>query len=88
VKRPGVLLSPSFRSAEKVNRKLKSGDVLNALAEVIPQRGVPKYLRSDNGSEFIAREVQDWFQELGVGTIYIDPGSLWQNEYVEPSGAR
>jgi len=67
----------------EVNRKLKSGDVLNALAEVIPQRGVPKYLRSDNGSEFIAREVQDWFQELGVGTIYIDPGSPWQNGHIE-----
>ncbi len=46
-------------------------------------RGVPRYLRSDNGSEFIAREVQEWFKEIGVGTIYIDPGSPWQNAHVE-----
>jgi putative transposase len=46
-------------------------------------RGVPKYLRSDNGSEFIAREVQDWFKEMGIGTIYIDSGSPWQNGHVE-----
>lgn len=64
-------------------RSLKSGDVLSALVEVIAQRGVPKYLRSDNGSEFIARQVQDWFREMGIGTIYIDPGSPWQNGHIE-----
>lgn len=69
--------------AIRVERKLRSGDVLNILSEVMATRGVPMYLRSDNGSEFIAREVQDWFKELGIGTIYIDPGSPWQNPYVE-----
>lgn len=66
-----------------VERKLRSGDVLNVLAEVMAQRGVPKYIRSDNGSEFIARELQEWLRELGIGTIYIDPGSPWQNGHVE-----
>jgi putative transposase len=67
----------------EVDRRLRSGDVLGALAGVMAWRGVPKYLRSDNGSEFIAREVQDWFKEMGIGTIYIDPGSPWQNGHVE-----
>lgn len=67
----------------EVARKLRSGNVLDALAEVMAQRGAPEYIRSDNGSEFIAREVQEWFSELGIGTIYIDPGSPWQNGHVE-----
>lgn len=67
----------------EVARKLRSGDVLDALAEVMAQQGSPEYIRSDNGSEFIAREVQEWFGELGIGTIYIDPGSPSQNGHVE-----
>ena len=69
--------------AIRVERKLRSADVLNVLAEVMAQRGVPRFIRSDNGSEFIAKEVQEWLKELGIGTIYIDPGSPWQNAHVE-----
>ena len=50
---------------------------------MMARRGVPKYIRSDNGSEFIAKEVQQWLKELEIGTIYIDPGSPWQNGHVE-----
>jgi len=57
--------------------------VLNALAAVMAGRRVPKYLRSDNGPEFIAVEVQQWLGEVGIGTIYIEPGSPWQNGHVE-----
>lgn len=46
-------------------------------------RGVPQHIRSDNGSEFIAREVQDWFGEIGIKTIYIELGNPWQNGHVE-----
>ena len=67
----------------EVGRKLRSKEVLNALAEVMARRGVPKYLRSDNGPEFIAREVQEWLAEMGIGTIYIEPGSPWENGHVE-----
>ena len=56
----------------QVARKLRSSEVLNALAEVMDGRRVPKYLRSDNGPEFIAVEVQQWLGEVGIGTIYID----------------
>ena len=72
----------------RVSRKLKAKDVLDALAEAMAERGVPAHIRSDNGPEFIAREVQDWLEEMGICTIYIDPGSPWQNGHVEPSGAR
>ncbi|NNF07897.1 MAG: IS3 family transposase [Candidatus Eisenbacteria bacterium] len=64
-------------------RRLRSKDVLDALAEAMAERGVPTYIRSDNGSEFIAKDVQDWVREMGIGTIYIDPGSPWQNPFVE-----
>ena len=67
----------------QVARKLRSSEVLNALAEVMAGRRVPKYLRSDNGPEFIAVEVQQWLGKMGIGTIYIEPGSPWQNGYVE-----
>tara|TARA_Y100000589_G_C27105851_1_gene610032 strand:- start:104 stop:859 length:756 start_codon:yes stop_codon:yes gene_type:complete len=69
--------------AIKVDRRFRAKDVVNALAEVMARRGVPKYIRSDNGSEFIAKEVQQWLKELEIGTIYIDPGSPWQNGHVE-----
>jgi transposase InsO family protein len=67
----------------EVGRKLKSKDVLDALAEAMAERGVPHHIRSDNGPEFIARDVQDWLAEMGICTIYIDPGSPWQNGHVE-----
>ena len=67
----------------QVARKLRSSEVLNALAEVMAGRSVPKYLRSDNGPEFIAGEVQQWLGQMGIGTIYIEPGSPWQNGHVE-----
>ena len=46
--------------------------------------GTPEYLRSDNGSEFRARIVRGWLETLGVTTLFIAPGSPWENGYVEP----
>ena len=66
-----------------VDRALKSKDVLDALAEAMAERGVPGHLRSDNGPEFIAKDVQDWLAEMGIATIYIEPGSPWQYGHVE-----
>lgn len=46
-------------------------------------RGVPDHVRSDNGSEFTAKVVRDWLQRIGVKTLYIEPGSPWENGYIE-----
>jgi transposase InsO family protein len=64
-------------------RALKAADVLEWLEKAIGQHGAPEFLRSDNGSEFIARIVQRWLKANNIKTIYIDPGSPWQNGFVE-----
>ena len=67
----------------RADRALRAADVLEWLKRAIEQHGAPEYLRSDNGPEFIAREVQRWLAEHQIRTIYIDPGSPWQNGFVE-----
>lgn len=66
-----------------VARKLTSEDVLERLTDLFIRRGVPKYIRSDNGSEFTARAVRRWLGRVGVRTLYIEPGSPWENGYLE-----
>ena len=66
-----------------VARKLSSEDVLERLSDLFVRRGVPTYLRSDNGSEFTASKVRQWLTRLGVTTLFIEPGSPWENGYVE-----
>jgi putative transposase len=65
--------------AISVKRSQKSVDVQEALAQVMKERGHPCYLRSDNGSDFIEKSVQKWLKEKGVASIFIEPGSPWQN---------
>lgn len=69
--------------AIKVRRNLKSGDVLECLTELFCIKGIPDYIRSDNGSEFTARHVRKWLHELGVKTLFVEPGSPWENGYIE-----
>jgi transposase InsO family protein len=66
-----------------VERGLRSEQVLDRLAELFVSRGTPAYIRSDNGSEFTARRVRQWLWYVGVETLYIEPGSPWENGYVE-----
>lgn len=66
-----------------VGRSLNSEDVLARLTELFVFRGVPEHIRSDNGSEFTARAVRGWLERLGVKTLYIEPGSPWENGYNE-----
>ncbi|MDB4370442.1 hypothetical protein N9Z23_04025 [Akkermansiaceae bacterium] len=63
--------------AIRPERSLRSGDILNASSEVMGDRGVPQFIRSNNEPEFIAKEVQSWLEEMRIGTIYIDPDSPW-----------
>src|SRR5580693_9897516 len=67
----------------RADRALRSKDVLEWLGKAIKEHGAPQYLRSDNGSEFIAKEVQRWLAQNQIKTIYIEPASPWQNGFVE-----
>jgi transposase InsO family protein len=62
---------------------LTSQDVLTALFTLFITRGVPSYIRSDNGPEFTAKAVRQWLSNLGVATLFIEPGSPWENGYIE-----
>ena len=66
-----------------VARKLSSDDVLERLAWLMATRGVPEHIRSDNGPEFTAQVVREWLEKVGVKTLFIEPGSPWENGYVE-----
>ena len=69
--------------ALEVGRHFTSGDVLTVLEYLFEVRGAPKHIRSDNGPEFIAKAVRRWLATQGVNTLFIEPGSPWQNAYVE-----
>jgi len=53
------------------------------LFQLILFRGIPEHIRSDNGSEFTARAIRKWLNSLGVKTLFIEPGSPWENGYIE-----
>jgi putative transposase len=74
--------------AIRIDRKLKSIDVIDALSDLFVLRGVPGHIRSDNGPEFVAKAVQEWIAAVGAKTAYIAPGSPWENGYVESFNAR
>ena len=66
-----------------VAKKLTSEDVLERLSDLFVCKGVPDHIRSDNGSEFTAKSVREWLGRVGVKTLFIEPGSPWENGYVE-----
>jgi len=66
-----------------VGRRIHSHDVLYTLADLFIRRGIPAHIRSDNGPEFCAKAVREWLSRLGVGTLFIEPGSPWENGYIE-----
>jgi putative transposase len=66
-----------------VGRNLKADDVISELFNLFVLRSIPEYIRSDNGSEFTAREIRLWLGRIGVKTLYIEPGSPWENGYIE-----
>ena len=69
--------------AIEVQRRLRSDDVLHVVADAIMAHGPPQYVRSDNGPEFVARALREWLQQVGVQTLFIEPGSPWENGYNE-----
>jgi len=69
--------------AVRVARSLTHKDVLEVLTQLFCERGVPVHLRSDNGSEFTAKKVRAWLSRLEVKPLFIEPGSPWENGYIE-----
>jgi transposase InsO family protein len=69
--------------AMRVDRHISSQDVIDQLYELFLLRGIPEHIRSDNGPEFTAKRVRDWLGGLGVKTLFIEPGSPWENGYIE-----
>jgi transposase InsO family protein len=66
-----------------VNRRLNSESVLERLSDLFVRRGVPGHIRSDNGPEFTAKKVREWLERVEVQTLYIEPGSPWENGFIE-----
>ena len=66
-----------------VARRLRSDDVLHCLTDLMSCHGPPEHIRSDNGPEFVAKRVRGWLARIGVKTLYIEPGSPWENGYCE-----
>ena len=69
-------------------RSWRNHNVIEALSDLILQRGAPVYLRSDNGSEFTANKIREWLKDVGITTAYIEPGSPWENGYIESFNSR
>jgi putative transposase len=71
-----------------VARNIRAVDVLSQLFRLIGQHGMPEFIRSDNGSEFIETSLRTWLRRAEIKTLYIDPGSPWQNGYIESFHSR
>jgi putative transposase len=69
-------------------RRWSSAKVIEALADVMVMKGVPEHIRSDNGPEFVARDLRKWLANTGAKTLYIEPGSPWENGYCESSNSK
>jgi transposase InsO family protein len=74
--------------AIRINRKLKAVDVIDVLSDLFILHGVPEHIRSDHGPEFIAKSVQEWITAVGAKTAYIEPGSPWENGFIQSFNAR
>ncbi len=74
--------------ALEVQRHMEAQDVIAVLEYLFAVRGVPTYLRSDNGPEFVAARIRTWLTEHESGTLFIAPGSPWENAYIESFNSR
>jgi len=66
-----------------VARKIRNQDVIDLLFHLFIFRGIPEHIRSDNGPEFTAKAIRKWLSNVGVKTLFIEPGSPWENGYIE-----
>ncbi len=66
-----------------VKRLIRSQDIIEQLFHLFVFRSIPEHIRSDNGPEFTSKDVRNWVNQLGVKTLFIEPGSPWENGYIE-----
>jgi putative transposase len=66
-----------------VDRKITTQEVIDQLFSLFVLKGIPEHIRSDNGPEFTAKVIRAWLNRLGVKTLFIEPGSPWENGYIE-----
>ena len=78
-----ILCAPLLSRKSHFARSLQGEEVLERLSELFVRRGVPKYIRSDNFSEFTLHQFRDWLERVGVQTLFIAPGSPWESGYIE-----
>jgi putative transposase len=71
-----------------VSRSITAENVIDRLAELFVIHGVPEYIRSDNGPEFVAKKIQEWLERLEIETLYVAPGSPWENGFAESFHSR
>jgi len=74
--------------ALEVERSIKGDDVVEILAYLFQVHGEPEFIRSDNGPEFVSKAVKKWLKESGVKTLFIEPGSPWENAHIESFNSR
>lgn len=74
--------------ALEVEYSITASAVIDILERLVHERGAPEFIRSDNGPEFIAQAIKDWIAEKGMKTLYIEPGSPWENPYSESFNSR
>lgn len=74
--------------AIRVGRRLNSRHVMEVLAGAMVEHGIPEHLRSGNGPEFVSKELRKWLARTGAKTLYIGPGSPWENGYCESFNSR
>ncbi len=74
--------------ALEVERSITAEDIIDVLKYLFDVRGAPQFIRSDNGPEFIAHAIRDWLKESEVATLFIEPGSPWENAYCESFNSR
>ena len=72
----------------EVARRMEAADVIGVLEYLFAVRGAPRYLRSDNGPEFVARRIKTWLAQRQTGPLFIEPGSPWENAYIESFNSR
>ena len=66
-----------------VARRIRARDAIDVFADLMAVRGIPEHIRSDNGPEMVAKQLREWLARLGTQTLYITPGSPWENGYCE-----